>query len=188
MIPLYYGRNAHGYSQRWVKKAKASMKSLMPRFNAQRMVMDYLEKLYGRATRQRAILWRDNCAPARELANWKQRIRQAWSGVSLRRLDEAPAVLRSGEQLQMRLGVRPNGLDAEDVFVECLVGEEAPTDTSNKRRVYRFTADGQSADGETVFTLDLQPPLSGRQEYRIRIYPHHTLLSRRFEMGCMLWL
>lgn len=188
VIPLYYGRNAHGYSQRWVKKAKASMKSLMPRFNAQRMVMDYLEKLYGRATRQRAILWRDNCAPARELANWKQRIRQAWSGVSLRRLDEAPAVLRSGEQLQMRLGVRLNGLDAEDVFVECLVGEEAPTDTSNKRRVYRFTADGRSADGETVFTLDLQPPLSGRQEYRIRIYPHHTLLSRRFEMGCMLWL
>jgi starch phosphorylase len=41
---------------------------------------------------------------------------------------------------------------------------------------------------ETLYRLDLQPPLSGLQYYKIRIYPSHPLLSHRFEMGCMLWI
>ena len=38
-----------GYSEAWVAHAKESMKSLLPRFNAQRMVMDYVREFYAPA-------------------------------------------------------------------------------------------------------------------------------------------
>lgn len=188
IVPLYYKRNTRGYSRGWVQKAKNSMKSLMPRFNAQRMVMDYLEKFYSGATRQHALLSGDGCAPAQQLADWKRRVFTAWPGVSIRRLDPAPTELRFGEQIRIEIAVGLNGLAPEDVFVECLVGTELPVNEQAERSIYRFEPDGNTEGGETRFTLDLQPPLAGLQEYRIRIYPHHRLLSRRFEAGCMLWL
>jgi starch phosphorylase len=188
VIPLYYSRNSHGYSPAWVRKSKASMKSLMPRFNAQRMVMDYLEKLYSRSKRQRAVLRRNSFEPAIRLAEWKQRVIKAWGGVSIRRIDQAPTALLAGEQLKIEVAVGLNGLTAGDVIVECLVGKDAEPDELQERSIYKFEPAGQTDRGETVFVLDLDPPLSGLQYYKIRVYPHHKLLSRRFEAGCMLWL
>src|SRR5690606_40421906 len=46
VIPLYYNRASQGYSRDWVTRSKASMKTITPRFNAQRMVMDYVRNYY----------------------------------------------------------------------------------------------------------------------------------------------
>jgi len=68
VIPLYYNRASQGYSQGWVTRSKASMKTITPRFNAQRMVMDYVRNYYQPATRQGARLRDNNAALAQELA------------------------------------------------------------------------------------------------------------------------
>ena len=56
------------------------------------------------------------------------------------------------------------------------------------RRHIRFETGAPGEGDEVMFELDLQPPLSGLQYYKIRIYPYHELLSHRFETGCMIWL
>ncbi|MCK4951797.1 MAG: alpha-glucan family phosphorylase, partial [Gammaproteobacteria bacterium] len=43
VVPLYYDRDEQGYSSKWVQMSKNSMKSTIPHFNAQRMVMDYVK-------------------------------------------------------------------------------------------------------------------------------------------------
>jgi starch phosphorylase len=43
------------------------------------------------------------------------------------------------------------------------------------------------ADGKTVFSTRMQPPYPGLQTIRLRVYPYHTALTHRFEMGAMLW-
>jgi starch phosphorylase len=73
VIPLYYARNSHGDSHGWVKKSKASMKSIIPRFNSQRMAMDYIRDYYGPATRQRQALSERGGAEAKELTEWKKK-------------------------------------------------------------------------------------------------------------------
>ncbi len=160
----------------------------MPRFNAQRMVMDYAEKLYGRAIRQRALLGENGGEPARRLAEWKQTVAKAWSGVSIRRVDDGRNTLLASEELKIQIAARLNGLKVEDVYLECLVGTEPEPGGFNNHSVHRFHADGQGEHGETIFTLELHPPLPGLQHYKIRMYPYHKLLSRRFEAGFMLWL
>ncbi|MEE8343308.1 MAG: alpha-glucan family phosphorylase, partial [Gammaproteobacteria bacterium] len=78
VIPLYYDRNGHGFSEKWVQMSKASMKSTLPRFNAQRMVMDYIRDYYGPAINQSRALEQNNCEGAKQLANWKEKVMRAW--------------------------------------------------------------------------------------------------------------
>jgi starch phosphorylase len=46
VIPLYYDRDATDIPNRWVKRMKHAMKSLGWRFNADRMVQDYVKRFY----------------------------------------------------------------------------------------------------------------------------------------------
>jgi starch phosphorylase len=46
VIPLFYERGEDGIPHRWLARVKASMAKLIPRFSAERMLRDYVEKLY----------------------------------------------------------------------------------------------------------------------------------------------
>jgi glycogen phosphorylase len=188
VVALYYKRNGHGYSEEWVKKSKNSLKSLMPRFNAQRMVMDYVRQYYSKAKERINILCKDNCQPAKQLAEWKKNVASAWPKVSIRRLDSSPDAITAGETLPVEIAVNLNGLQPDDVFAECLVGIESEINDFILDNIYKMEAFGTTAAGETKFKLDLQSQLPGLQHYKIRIYPYNNLLSRRFELGLMRWL
>ena len=46
VIPLFYERAADGIPHRWVQRVKTAMRTLIPRFNAERMLHEYGEKMY----------------------------------------------------------------------------------------------------------------------------------------------
>jgi starch phosphorylase len=186
--PLYYGRNGHGYSEDWVSLSKTSMKTIIPRFNAQRMVMDYVRDFYHPAIAQHRTLAVANCEPARNLAQWKDNLARVWDSVHLRRMDEAPEQVQTGERLVMRLAGRLGGLSADDVRVECLTGTMDRDSHFKVHTTHLFEAMGESPEGETLFELNLLPELSGLVHYQIRMYPYHPGLSHPFETGCMIWL
>jgi len=50
VIPLFYDRDEDGIPHRWLRRVKASMKSLIPRFTAERMLRDYITRLYARVS------------------------------------------------------------------------------------------------------------------------------------------
>lgn len=187
VIPLYYDRHGHGHPAAWVKKSKSSMKSILPLFNSQRMVMDYVSQFYGPAAKHRRVLAEQNNAPARELATWKKRVHHAWSHVSLRRLDEAKTDLYAGDFFSVRVAARLNGLDATDVKVECIFGTEGDHGEFITRATNTLQAIGRQGD-DTLFESSYLPPLPGLQYYKIRMYPHHRLVAHPFETGHMVWL
>ncbi|MDH5511867.1 MAG: alpha-glucan family phosphorylase [Gammaproteobacteria bacterium] len=188
VIPLYYQRNGHGYSEQWVKKSKSSMKSLIPRFNAQRMVMDYVRNYYAPAKRQRQMMLGNKFARAIEIAAWRKRLDQSWPKVSIWLDNDGQTQIRAGEPLVLRVKARLNGLHPDDVLVECLVGYESENGEFTKLDSHIFAADTAGDSGETLFKLDLYPRLPGLQYYKIRMFPFHPALSHRFESGYMIWL
>ncbi len=46
MLPLFYERDEHGLPRRWLRRIRASMKTLLPFFNTHRMVKEYAERIY----------------------------------------------------------------------------------------------------------------------------------------------
>ena len=63
------------------------MASILPRFNATRMVSEYVAKFYAPASRHGRHFAQRDYAAATALAAWKARVRAAWAGVRLRRID-----------------------------------------------------------------------------------------------------
>ncbi len=80
VAPLFYDAAADGVPLGWVEMLRHGLRSLGPLVQADRMVGDYVTKLYAPAARaSRALAAADN-GTARRLAAWKARVRQAWSG------------------------------------------------------------------------------------------------------------
>jgi starch phosphorylase len=189
VIPLYYERDHQGYSPGWVQKSKASMKSLIPHYNAQRMVVDYIRKFYGPARNQYKRLARDHAAPAKEVAQWKRKVRELWAGVTMRLTNEVATEIKYDETLFLRVSVGLNRLSQDDIVVECLLGtEDDEGDFTINNRYYLDPEKHQTGDGEVSFSMALQPEECGLQIFKVRMYPFHPLLSHSFEMGCMIWL
>ena len=189
VAPLYYNRDGHGYAHGWVQMCKASMKSLIPRYNSQRMVMDYVSKYYTHARKQRLVMSGNQYTRAKEVAGWRRKVERAWPRVRARRLDTPLSEIHAGEALSIRVAAFLNGLTADDVLVECLVGTESESGEFVRQDTHVFTPDQHdSASGETIFKLDLNPRLPGLQFYKIRLMPFHPCLGHRFEAGLMLWL
>lgn len=167
--------------------AKHSIASIMPRFNMQRMLSDYVEKFYSPAAGQ----WRKYSAAdfsgARQVAAWKARIRDAWPRIRMRRLDQTLTRVRYGQALRFEIAVRLDDLAADDLTIE-MVFTRPGEPTSSRARRYALHHERQLDTGEHLFARELTPDQCGKMDYRIRAFPSHALLTHPFEMGMMLWL
>jgi glycogen phosphorylase len=187
VIPLYYNRVAGGYSPEWVRIAKRSMASLLPRYDASRMLGEYVSKYYIPASRQGHRYAHDGYAAARTVSSWKGKIRAAWSGVSARMLDAPKTRLQFGESLPVAVAVKLNGLAPSDVCVELLLARGA-REGAPVQHTHELTEAEALADGEYRYKIDLKPGLAGRLDFRIRVVPRHELLTHPFELGLCCWV
>ena len=112
---------------------------------------------------------------ARTLADWKQRVRQAWPKVSLKLLSDSTRDLPRGERLRLSVAVALNGLTPAEVRVEYLArrllpqADRTPPALSSyglparegEWRTVLEAADDADQAGETVFALDAEPQECG---------------------------
>ena len=169
-----------GFSPDWVKMAKHSMATIMPRFNSKRMVGEYLAKSYLPASQQHRLYKQNKFENSRLVAEWKARIRHAWSGIALHRLDAEQKEITYGESLRFEVGISLNGLKTDDVVVELLIGLYTKREKMQSSNRYRFEATGTMTEaGENIFALEVEPEQCGKLEYRIRAYPYHEMLTIR---------
>jgi len=185
VIPEYFGAKAS-----WAARARASMETVIPRFNSERMVREYVLRLYGPAARAARRLAADDGAAAAELAAWKHRIAACWEGVQIYRDDQPPTQVHDGDAVDITVCANLNGLKPADVRVECVVENELSETPGVTLIPFEpvAPADAGAEGARARFSLRLVPPYPGLQSYRIRLYPYHTLLSHTFELGRMRWV
>ncbi|MBL8202287.1 MAG: alpha-glucan family phosphorylase [Chromatiales bacterium] len=211
VIPLYYARDERlGYSPGWVRKCKRSMATILPRFNMNRVVHDYAALYYGPAARRGQHLAMDGYAVARDLAQWKQQVRAAWPGVTLRLVNTVGNRIDFSESVTIEVDVALNGLSPGDVRLECVVSRELCSDLTVPVRQYAergasatglrsvgddhvFVQDFASAgpagvDGAHRYRVELRPPWCGALHYQVRAVPSHPHLSHPYELGLMRWI
>ncbi len=188
VIPIFYNRGKQGYSKYWVKLSKGSMKSSIPRFNASRMVMDYVKKLYAPAKRQSQLLLENNSAGAIELAKWKNKIHANWHNIKFERVDNSMFHINTDEKLLIKISAYLNGLSPEDVQVECVVGSiRNGKGFLTVKEKHHFKYQGKEGFNH-IFTLNLRPSSPGLNYYKIRMYPFHKMLTHPLETGYLLWI
>ena len=189
VVPLFFSEDQQG----WIKKSKASMISILPRFNSIRMARDYLSKLYLPAKKHGAELHKEDGAGARALAAWTNKLRSAWPKVSIRQAASQPATVKTGDALPIEIAADLNGLDPADVIIECVLGSMDSMERFVPDQTLPLSLSGKNDRNEHLFRINLcaawqRRPLSGLEHFKIRIYPHHPLLSHPLACGRMLWL
>ncbi|MBI2709304.1 MAG: alpha-glucan family phosphorylase [Actinobacteria bacterium] len=178
IVPLFFDRYGGGVPRRWTARVRHSLRTIGPEVLATRMVRDYTVQLYEPTAAEGARLANDGWGPARQLAEWKARVRGAWSGVQV-----GAVTTDAGE---VPLGA------ARTVSAEVHLGDLAPADVEVQLLHGPVGAEGE-LDGFTVATMEAGPDgrwqgsfrcdRPGRYGFTVRVVPHHPDLVRPLELG-----
>ncbi len=184
VVPLYYQRDADGVPEGWMRRAADAIASVTPRFNAQRMVKEYVERYYAPASERGAKLADGGYAAAKELAAWRKRLVAAWPLVRLEALPLAEVPTRIGDPVTVTATLDLATIDPDDVIVEVVYSREEDALEVNLERV-RMERSGD--DGGGRYEAHFEPKLSGRLTYGLRVLAQNELLASPFDAHAIRW-
>ncbi|HET6826480.1 MAG TPA: alpha-glucan family phosphorylase, partial [Amnibacterium sp.] len=83
IAPRFYRRDDKGVPARWMRSVRHTLDTLSPELSADRMVREYVQRLYMPAAKAAEAISDGDYAGGRELAQWKNLIQGAWGAVSV---------------------------------------------------------------------------------------------------------
>ncbi|MGH9131618.1 MAG: alpha-glucan family phosphorylase [Acidimicrobiales bacterium] len=122
VVPLFYERIGGPVPRAWVRRVKASLRSLGPNIVASRMVQEYTERFYEPAARRSLALSGEGHRRARQLAAWRSKVVAAWPQVKVDWVEADGLSLDLGSTRPVEAVVHLGCLDASDVVVRLLHG------------------------------------------------------------------
>jgi len=188
IIPTFFDRDNDDLPRNWITMIKASMKTICPQYNSNRMVCEYVDRIYYPAAVRANELSKNNYSVAKELAQWKEKMRDNWDSVRFLKVSAGSAEeLSVNSQLEVRAEIYLDGLQVEDVDVQIYYG--------------RVDANGDIVDGKFasmefekkvdskkfVYIGKINNWESGLNGYTVRIIPKHPALAHPFEDGLIHW-
>ena len=181
VIPTFYNRDEHGIPNLWVARMWASMSRLTPQFSSNRMVREYVEKLYLPAAEDYERRSREGGRGGKEIVRWRELINAHWSFVHFGRLR-----VESDEAGHMfHVPVYCDDLNPDFLTVELYADPETPDQDEECIGM----EPGESISG-TVNGFIYQARVPARRPssvYTPRIFPCHPLASVPLEDHHILW-
>ncbi len=185
VVPLYYRRNGTNVPVEWARRAANAVATIAPKFNAARMVKEYVTRYYAPASRRGAMVRADDYAKARQLAAWSKHVAEAWPSVYFTAQAAEERVRRMGEEVEVSAVLNLGELESA-VRVELVYGPADDALEQNLRTVELEPVE-QYPDGGHLYRVRFQPALSGRLAYGVRVYPINELLTSPFEARAIRW-
>jgi starch phosphorylase len=185
IAPRFYDRGKDGVPTRWVENIRHTLATLSPALSADRMVKEYVTRLYIPAAQSERQISATAYAPARELSAWKSRLRESWSKVQVLHVESGgvDVVPQIGDSLQVRALVALDGLSPDDVKVEVVYGRARDGDALSDIRRQRLTLDSVEPGQPATFVGTVELARPGSFGYNVRVVPSSPLLANPAELG-----
>ncbi len=190
IIPAYYSYNEKGTPVEWISHMKNTMVKIAPEFTMKRMIDDYYDKYYHKLSERNKSLVANNFEKAREIAEWKQRMKEEWDNIevvnySFERADND--VYKSGHDYIAEIALDVKNIPKENVGVEFIITR------MGKYGDYEFVASEEfdlvsCKSGKCYYRASLVPERAGSFFYGIRIYPKHKDLPHKQDFYLLRWI
>jgi starch phosphorylase len=182
IVPLFYDRHDDGLPHGWIDRITTNWATLGWRVIAGRMVRDYVTQYYEPAAAGTARMTVDAAAPARELSAWKQRVADAWPGVSLRIVgdDSQIAAGTAGESRELVVELDPGMLRHDEIVVQLLHGPLLADRTFDEQAL---TAVPMSLGNDGRYHAAFVADRAGHWGVSARALPTHHHLAGPFDTG-----
>ncbi|HLP72380.1 MAG TPA: alpha-glucan family phosphorylase [Bacteroidales bacterium] len=190
IVPAYYSFDDSGIPVEWVSLVKNTMVKIAPEFTMKRQIDDYYEKYYNKLSARHKDLTAEDFAKAKELAAWKQTMRENWDNIDVIRYSFEKAsenVYRSGHDYKAEIVLDIKNIPKENVGVEFIItrmgkrGQHEFVDSEEFRMV-------SCKGGKCLYRARLVPEKAGSFFYGIRIYPKHKDLPHRQDFYLLRWI
>lgn len=187
ILPLYYNRNAKGFSEGWIKTIKNSIATIAPHYTMKRQLDDYYDKFYIKEAANFKKLSANNNKLAKELAAWKETVAQRWD--SIRVVSKDDSVLygaETGKKYTLRYVIDEQGLN-DAVGLELI---SIKTDKNGEEHIFskrEFTMVGREGNNYT-FEATFEPNVAGAFKSCVRMYPKNENLVYREDFCYVKWL
>jgi glycogen phosphorylase len=183
IVPRFYDLDTYGLPERWIQMIRDTIAGLAPKVVASRMVRDYVTNLYTPAAASSLAL-DGSTGGAAALANWKRRIRGAWSTVSVEHVESLGGEqVEIGTKIHVSALVRIGDLSPDDIQVQLVTGRVSGDDRLYEPRVIPFATGVDVDGGLRRYEGWVEAKRAGAIGYTVRIVPYHPLLASQAEMG-----
>lgn len=175
ILPMYFTRGEDGLPVEWLERVSNCIRKISPQFNAQRMIREYMHRLYEPAYLASTEFRKSGYELARKKGEWSLKVQEAWDRV--RFVDQGPkpeSAMISGQPLKFQVSVDLGGLEPSDVRVEALVGVVSPDGTLEQTSVVALKS-AERQGSVCVYQCDYTPHQTGRLGYGLRISPNHFI-------------
>jgi starch phosphorylase len=187
VAPLFYETREDGVPGGWIEMMRHNLRSLGPLVRADRMVGDYVTHLYTPAAETSRALAAEGFGPARDLAVWKQHVRENWPDVRIEHVEADGAEPSLGAVLSVHVTAALGRLSPSDVSMEVVYGRPGEDDEIVEPSYAMLTADGPADGHLTRFSGTVELGRPGLLGYTVRILPRHPLLASRAELGLVTY-
>ncbi|HZK06462.1 MAG TPA: alpha-glucan family phosphorylase [Actinomycetaceae bacterium] len=185
VAPRFYDRDENGVPRRWMENMRHTLSDLGPKVQATRMVTDYVEQLYT-PTAVSSHQMNSDFDGAKQLAEWKVRVRENWNDVRVETVDSAagtPAIPSLGDTISVAATVALGSLNPEDVEVQLVYGRVKDDDSLVNFEVVALDKDRELGGGRYTYTLSHELKMAGPFGYTVRVVPSHTAIASYTELG-----
>ncbi len=184
VAPRFYDLDGDGVPQRWIAMVRHTLRSLGPKVLADRMVGDYVTRLYQPAANASRAL-DHGYAGARELAAWKRRVREAWPAVRIEHVDstgigDTPEV---GVQMGVHVFVCLGDLTPDDVDVQLVHGRVREEDDLSDVSIVSLPLAESYEAGRHRYQGMVTLSVAGPFGYTFRVVPRNAHLASVAELG-----
>ncbi len=188
IAPLFHNRVNGGIPTGWTSVMKESMKMALSDFNTNRMAAEYTEHYYIPALAFSRSIEAGNMDGVRELANWKEAVREKWNQISIEEVlaDDLADTMTVGDEISITARLRAPGLSADDLSVETQFGHATGDGWLTSRNSTRLEYTGEE-NGTLNFTGKVVCGEAGRFGFTVRVLPAHRKYGKVVEPGLVHW-
>ena len=186
IIPLYFAKNSKGYSPEWVQYIKRSIGDIAPLFTMKRMIEDYIHRFYDKEAARSKKLQANDCALAKEIVAWKEKVAAAWDGIKVFDI-QASDITNSttGNDFATRAIIDTNGL-GKDLGLEMVVYKK---EDGEEKFWYTKPFDVVKEEGNVLtYQLNMKLKDAGVFRYSYRLYPKNPNLPHRMDFAYTRWI
>lgn len=185
IVPLYYNQDKTGVSSDWLDMVRDNIVTLTPQFSTDRMVQDYVRKLYLPALDRGQRLVDAGYDKARALAEWKNRIKKNWDYIEIVAIEVRPGSTATGQPaIELLLTADLGPVSPLDITVEACIGRMNCEDVTTCQS--QFTSmKRQEEIWEGFFTYSALFPSADIDGLGLSalLSPFHPDLGSKFELG-----
>jgi glycogen phosphorylase len=180
IVPCFYKRDGRGIPLAWVERMRASMADLTPQFSANRMLREYVDRLYLTAALQYRKRIAAGANEAARLSRWQELLAAYWHKLRFGKL----AVQSEGNNYILTVNIYLYELDPKAVQVQ-LYAE--PQGNGGSEIHVMEVAETLTGEGNGYLFLACVPSHRPAEHYTPRIIPYFDGAVVPLEAAQILW-